>query len=316
MTFSPTPALAAALTGREALLAMLTYKRPGGSKAETAWIKRFIAPHVDYADGYGNLIKCVGKDPTTLFAAHTDTVHRKPGPQTVEISEDGWAHSASGDCLGADCAAGVWLMLEMIRAEVPGLYVFHREEESGGGGSSYIARKTPWLLDGIQVAIAFDRKGFSSVITHQFGERCCSDAFAGSLGAILGGEWHRDDGGTFTDTANYVELVAECTNLSVGYLDQHTPRERQHIPFLMTLRDCLVAADWSALTIKRKPGEREWPADWRGDYHHDSDSQDFHPRRQGDERLAEAITDHLDVVMAMLGDLGITADDILDAAYR
>ena len=46
-------------------------------------------------------------------------------------------------------------MREMILAGIPGLYVFHRNEESGGAGSDWIARETPWELHGIKAAIAF-----------------------------------------------------------------------------------------------------------------------------------------------------------------
>ena len=45
----------------------------------------------------------------------------------------------ASDCLGADDGAGVFLMLEMIDANVEGTYIFHRGEERGGWGSSQIA---------------------------------------------------------------------------------------------------------------------------------------------------------------------------------
>jgi hypothetical protein len=320
MSFSPSPSAVrtASLTGREELLAMLTYKRPAGSRTERRFVKRFVRPHVDYEDAAGNLIRAIGDNPTVLFSSHTDTVHRVGGTQPIEATDDGWVHPIESDCLGADCTAGVWLMLEMIRASVPGLYIFHREEEVGGRGSAYIARHTPQVLDGIQVAIAFDRKGFSSIITHQF-ERCCSDAFAQSLGNVLGGAWELDPTGTFTDTANYTDLVAECTNISVGYLDQHTARERQHVPFLETLRDCLVAADWGALTVHRMAGEREDWGDDVGAAWARWDDDDFAPRpasKASRARLLEAIADHPEVVAGWLEERGYGADDILDLAWR
>lgn len=313
MSFAPSPVIitktpAPPLVGRDALLAMLTYKRPHGSKAERAFIRRFILPHIDYQDEAGNLIKAVGDRPSILWSSHTDTVHRQGGRQTLEITDDQWVHSLSNDCLGADCAAGVWLMLEMIRAGVPGLYVFHREEESGGRGSMALARRTPERLDGIQAAIAFDRKGFTSVITHQFGDRCCSNAFASSLADILGEHWALDDTGTFTDTANYTDLVGECTNISVGYLDQHQKTERQHLGFLECLRDILVSADWSRLVIARKPGERDERDAWDVLFRPSS--------RVAREDLLEAIRNHPEAVADILEDYAITADEILDAAYR
>lgn len=161
------------------------------------------------------------------------------------------------NCLGADDTTGVWLMLTMIKAGVEGRYVFHREEEVGGRGSSWVAKNRPEYLDGIKAAIAFDRKGYGDVITHQ-GSRCCSDEFAHSLAGLLGGAYKPDPSGVFTDTANYTDIVGECTNISVGYFGQHGPAESQHFGFAIGLAQTLAEADWSQLVFKREPGELEW----------------------------------------------------------
>lgn len=238
------------------LLDMLTYKRPAGSDTERAFINKFIRPFDPWQDKFGNLIVQIGDDPNILWSSHTDTVHHQDGRQAVRMDGDFIVldKPKAGTCLGADCAAGVWLMAEMIRAKVQGVYVFHRDEERGGGGSSWMARNTPNIFEGIEFAIALDRKGYDSVITHQ-GERTASDAFARSMAAILGGTYSPDDTGLFTDTAHYTELVGECTNLSVGYFDQHGPRERQDLPFIMALRDTLISADFSTLVQERMPGD-------------------------------------------------------------
>ena len=78
-------------------------------------------------------------------------------------------------------------MLEMIKASVPGLYIFHRDEEVGGKGSKYISINTPEILKGIQFAIAFDRYGTTSVITEQMGGKCASREFADSIYSFLPG---------------------------------------------------------------------------------------------------------------------------------
>jgi len=147
-----------------------------------------------------------------------------------------------------------------------GLYLFHRGEERGGLGSRYIASTTPELLHGIRAAIAFDRRGTHSVITHQRGQRSASDAFAYSLADALGLGHAPDPTGTFTDTANYVDLIGECSNLSVGYENEHTDHETLDLGYLLHLRDALVAADLTRLTFDRRPGEHDpvdefsWPA--------------------------------------------------------
>lgn len=44
----------------------------------------------------------------------------------------------SSNCLGADCTTGVWLILEMIKARIPGIYVIHNDEEIGCIGATNI----------------------------------------------------------------------------------------------------------------------------------------------------------------------------------
>jgi hypothetical protein len=255
------------------LLPMLSVMRPSGSKAERRFIKHFLSPLGLKHDDAGNLYKRIGDLPV-LWSSHTDTVHGRSGLQAVTVLED-WALLADGEtanCLGADDTVGVWLMSEMIKAKRPGLYIFHRGEECGGKGSSHIARN-PKLLDGIECAIAFDRKGHSDVITHQCG-RCCSDKFALSLAGKLGGTYKPCSGGVFTDTANYVDRIGECTNLSVGYYDQHSKRECTDLQFAAELRDKLLDLDFSDLETERKPGEKD-TKDWSWSNHpYDLDSWD------------------------------------------
>lgn len=241
---------------------MLSFRRPAGARSEAEFVHRFLGPRGVKPDGCGNLIRRIGSAPV-LWSCHTDSVHTRGGRQNVRV-DGGVIRLAKGEsagCLGADDGAGVWLMCEMIRAGVEGLYIFHAAEEKGGIGSSYIATETPELLAGIQCAIALDRKGRTSVITHQ-GRRCASDRFATALGDALGLGMKPDDGGLFTDTANYTDLIGECTNLSVGYEGAHSERESLDVGFLLKLRDALIALDVSALPIVREAGEVD-PADAR-----------------------------------------------------
>lgn len=246
----------------DTLLDMLSWRRPAGTKTERRFIASYIWPLDVEMDEAGNLIKHIGQagvDHSIMWSCHTDTVHNHGGLQTVTY--DGKTMSLfdekESNCLGADDTAGIWLMREMILAEVPGMYVFHREEECGGYGSQHISRKTPELVKDIQHAVAFDRKGYGDVITHQGWGRCCSNDFAKALAAKLGGPYKPDDGGTFTDTANYVDLIPECTNLSVGYFGAHTSKEHLDVGFLDHLRSVLLEADFSDLPIVRDPSKKD-----------------------------------------------------------
>lgn len=239
------------------LLNMLSYKRRGGSKGELEFIRRFVLPLGALSDGFGNHWLRIGESPI-LFSSHTDTVHRSEGNQAKALrysKSQGFISIQGSECLGADCGTGVWLMREMILAKIPGLYVFHAQEETGGEGSLYVAEKTPEKLKDIKIAIAFDRMGEEDIITHQTGHRCCSDAFAVSLKNLLAMSYKNLAHGTFTDTANYTHLIPECTNISVGYHNAHQKSEYQDMWHALALRNSLIRADWSKLVVERDPAE-------------------------------------------------------------
>lgn len=247
------------------LLQMLSVKRPHRSRSERKFIRKYIAPLGAVKDASGNYTLRIGDAPV-LWSCHTDTVHTSGGTQPIcptGKTTVGLAKNAKSNCLGADDTAGVWLMTEMIKAKVPGLYVFHRGEERGCIGSRWIAKYNPELLKPIKFAIALDRKGKKDVITWQMG-RCCSDEFAKSLAEQLGMGYKPSPNGMFTDTAQYTDLIGECTNLSVGYEGQHTKHEELDVGHLKALRDKLLTLDVSKLVSKRKPGEKSRYYD--GDY--------------------------------------------------
>src|SRR5690606_1451648 len=97
-------------------------------------------------------------------------------------------------------------------------------------------------------------------ITHMFNGRTCSDTFADSLSLALDMAHYRDDGGSFTDTANLTDLVPECCNVSVGYQHEHSKNETLDMGYLEKLTHSVIrafAGDGPALTIARVPGETD-----------------------------------------------------------
>lgn len=242
------------------LFHILSVMRPHKSGMEAKFIKHYLHPLKPQVDDCGNHIVRVGKNSPVVWSCHVDTVHNYGGLAPIKLHDDGLikVHPRSrANCLGADDGSGVWLMLQMIRAKRPGLYIFHRGEERGGIGSKWIAKNTPELLTGIECAIAFDRKDVGSIITHQWGGRCCSEDFSDSLSKAIGLGMKSDSTGSFTDTASYTDIVGECTNVSVGYKWQHGKTEEQNLPFLLSLLDRMLDVDAKDLVYKRKPGEKE-----------------------------------------------------------
>ena len=162
------------------------------------------------------------------------------------------SNHADSNCLGADCTTGVWLILGMIEFGVQGVYVIHAAEESGCQGSQHLIASNPVWLGHIDAVISFDRKGQKSVITHQMGIRTASDAFAKSFIDVVNmPQLEPDTTGSYTDSNEYAPLVSECTNISVGYYNQHTKNEVQDLDYADDLLIALCQADWSGLVFER-----------------------------------------------------------------
>ena len=245
------------------LLDWLTIQRPYGSQNEmdfTHMLYQKCGGQLGFdnveQDGFGNVIATVDGESNVMFSAHTDTVHHDEGTQNVcvDLKKD-FAFTSDGSCLGSDDATGCYILWRMIEAGVPGLYIFHRGEEVGGLGSDWLAEQRPEIFKSIDMAVAFDRRGTHDIITSQSGGVCASEEFAESLaGAFQLANpklEYQGASGVFTDTANYTRLVAECTNISCGYYDEHTPSESQDLGHLEELIKACVVLPWNDLVVVR-----------------------------------------------------------------
>jgi hypothetical protein len=61
-----------------------------------------------------------------------------------------------------------------------------------------------------------------------------------------------DPTGVFTDSANFIDQINECTNISVGYFNEHTHQEMQNMTYLESLCKAAVSCNWSELKVYRK----------------------------------------------------------------
>lgn len=298
------------------LLNTLTLPRPAKHKLESKFVDTVLKPAIAAAiagkpynmtvDGYGNVwVKYSGKDnpragERTLITSHTDTANSyrynngKKGllPEVqhlVGIEDKGniyiWLDTSKpvSGCMGADDGAGMALAMAMLEATKPYDFVFYREEEIGGRGSSWSVRNNRSWYSAYARAIAFDRRGVADVITHQ-GMRCASDQFGRALADMLNKGNQRfvykpSEHGIFTDTANLTDDVPECTNISVGYTNEHTTKESLNFTHWSALRDVIVSprCNFNTLPTVRKCGEDDYlHATWLGksdpyDYDYDYD---------------------------------------------
>jgi hypothetical protein len=244
---------------RATFLSLTTKTYPYGNEED---VMAFMPKSELEKDEWGNYYKVIGNS-DTMFTSHLDTADRGEGKKVSILS-----YEKDGDeifitdgtsILGADDKAGVSVMLYMMAHNIPGIYYYFIGEERGAIGSSKVADNFDTIphLRGVKKCISFDRRNYFSVITSQLSQTCCSNEFAQSLANELnksGLELRLDNTGVFTDSASFMDLIAECTNVSVGYFSEHTHDEMQNISYLERLAKACVEADWNALSIKRRVG--------------------------------------------------------------
>jgi len=242
---------------RSTFLSMVTMTYPMGHEEE---VLKFLPNLTE--DIHGNYYKIIPGDEKTMFTSHLDTADRKQVPTNLLskiIDGDEYIYTDGSSILGADDKSGVAVMLYMMAHNVPGLYYFFVGEERGGIGSRKLADvfdDTDYLKD-IKRCISFDRRKTTSIITSQYGRECCSTEFGNALSREYSKGGLRlalDDTGIFTDSASFIDDISECTNISVGYNNEHTGKEIQNITYLEKLAKASINVDWKNLPSVRKVG--------------------------------------------------------------
>ena len=245
---------------RSTFLSLVTKTYPMGHETE---VLEFL-PDLEI-DKFGNYYKVIAGDDTTMFTSHLDTADRTQLPtKLLSKIEDGdeYIYTDGTSILGADDKAGVAVMLYMMENKIPGIYYFFIGEERGGIGSRDLASEYSSFdfLKNVKKCVSFDRRKTGSVITSQYGRVCCSNEFATALCKEYnksGLNLSTDPTGVFTDSASFIDDISECTNVSVGYNNEHTFREIQNMTYLEKLAKASLKVNWSQLPAVRKVGINE-----------------------------------------------------------
>ena len=204
-------------------------------------------------DDFGNRYVIVGDGPQThLFTCHLDTYPLTGFSEEITIIEDGdIIRTDETTLLGADDKAGMTVLLTMIEAGIPGIYGFFLAEEIGLMGSDFATHEDEWkeLMTHVKSVISFDRKGTSSIITHQGGKRTCSKRYADQLSNAFSEQGlflKPDKHGSSTDSLSFFRMDKrlQCTNISVGYGNAHSVKEYQDIAYLERLCKAVTHMKW------------------------------------------------------------------------
>lgn len=239
---------------KETFLRLTNHTYPHGHEEK---LFEFLPMDILQKDKFGNLFIQIGES-DVMFTSHLDTATSANTP-VKHVFEGNIIKTDGKSILGADDKAGVTVMLYMISKNIPGLYYFFLGEEVGCVGSKKVSSEhSKEKIAGIKKVISFDRRGTGSIITHQASSRCCSDNFGKELAKLLNEaestfDYKIDPTGVYTDSAQFVKIYPECTNISVGYYSEHTHMERQDISHLEKLAEACTKIDWVSLPVERDP---------------------------------------------------------------
>jgi len=159
--------------------------------------------------------------PVPCLCAHTDTVHLHC-PKTIKVNKK---KLSAKEGLGADDRNGCWLMHQMMlkRPDDFIFAVFDLEEHSCTGSQSFDPTS---IYEKVSVFIGLDRKGKSELALYGYENHEL-------LEILTSIEGYHPDYGTMTDVAVLSENTGICCfNISVGYYNQHTPKEYTNIKHL------------------------------------------------------------------------------------
>ena len=161
-------------------------------------------------------------------------------------------------CLGADCGAGLAVMISLLAKGVLGGYCFTTGEECGGIGAEDVLTHASPFLKQYTHSVEIDRRNCDEVILSQGVGDCASEDFTRWLCNKLDMGHKPSEFGSYTDVATFAQVIPENVNIASGYVTAHTPDEKVDLVYLDTLADKLHAialSDWSSAPIVRKAGD-------------------------------------------------------------
>ena len=173
----------------------------------------------------GELYPCI--------VSHTDTVSQNKPKAKDLILEQGVLTNPKG-VLGADDRAGCWIQHKMLEAEVKAIYILTDLEEVGGIGADACAKSTVFktITPFISAFIELDRESNKDIALYGYDNE--------DLVALFEKHDYKPDDGSYTDIVDLSKASGIASiNLSIGYYNQHTKREKLVISELENTTDIM-----------------------------------------------------------------------------
>ena len=174
----------------------------------------FLKKHYSKVIHTKDYIFAEGDIPVGLVA-HMDTVFKEPPTEIFFDQTKNVMWSPQG--LGADDRAGVFAIVQIIRAGYRPHVIFTTDEEVGGIGAMAIAELDCPFSD-LKYLIELDRRGSNDCVFYD-----CDNRPFNEYVETFGFEWNF---GTYSDICDICEAWKVAgVNLSIGYRDEHSDTE-------------------------------------------------------------------------------------------
>jgi hypothetical protein len=165
-----------------------------------------------------------------MLCCHLDTV----GNVHVKniVSENGTLRNAENQLLGADDRCGVYGLIELSIAlgkkGIKPYLAFFTDEEIGLIGADNFTKKNPYNLYDIKFCIELDRRGKDDCVFYE--ADYCEEFIQ-----YVESKGFKYNSGSCSDISCIIETwKIPCVNLSIGYYNEHTPREYLVIDEMMS----------------------------------------------------------------------------------
>ena len=174
----------------------------------------FLKKHYKKVVHTEDYIFAEGDIPIAL-TAHMDTVFKAPPEEIFFDPKKNVLWSPDG--LGADDRAGVFAIVQIIRAGYKPHIIFTTDEEIGGKGATAIAQLDCPFKE-LKYIIELDRRGSNDCVFYD-----CENPEFNEYVETFGFEYNF---GSYTDICEFCpEWGVAGVNLSIGYRDEHTTSE-------------------------------------------------------------------------------------------
>jgi len=164
-----------------------------------------------------------------LLVAHIDTVCRTGFKRLVQSKHV--IRNVNG-ILGADDRAGCFLIYTLLNNWALPVFdvLFTNYEETGGQGAKAFIRDKVFKQNDIRLFIELDRKGKSEYVTY--------NDLPHEVAQYIESFGFKESYGTYSDIYDLTDTYKiPSVNLSVGYYDQHTPKESLNLKHMdLTLK--------------------------------------------------------------------------------